>query len=123
MAARGGGRIVNVSSLGSGRVLPYYTAVGVSKAALEAITRYLAVELAPLGIVVNAVAGGAVDTDALKHFPNGAELLAEAARRSPAGRTVTPEDLAKVVCFLLSDDAWMIRGQTLVVDGGQSLLL
>lgn len=123
MAARGGGRIVNVSSLGAGRVLPYYTAVGVSKAALEAVTRYLAVELAPLGIAVNAVSGGAVDTDALKHFPNRDQLLAEAVRRSPAGRTVTPEDLAKVVCFLLSDDAAMIRGQTIVVDGGQSLLL
>ncbi|MBO8164641.1 MAG: enoyl-[acyl-carrier-protein] reductase FabL [Brevibacillus sp.] len=117
-----GGKIVSISSLGSIRVLDNYTAVGVSKAALEALTRYLAVELAPYNIVVNAVSGGAVDTDALKHFPNRDELLRDAAERTPAGRIVTPEDLSNAVMFLLSDKAWMIRGQTLIVDGGLSLL-
>src|SRR5262249_22605066 len=63
-----GGFIVNISSLGSERVLPQYSAVGISKAALEALTRYLAVELAPRNIVVNAVAGGLVETDALDFF-------------------------------------------------------
>jgi enoyl-[acyl-carrier protein] reductase III len=104
------------------RVLDNYTAVGVSKAALEALTRYLAVELAPYNIVVNAVSGGAVDTDALRHFPNREELLAHSAARTPAGRIVEPDDLANAVMFLLSDQAWMIRGQTLIVDGGLSLL-
>ncbi len=117
-----GGKIVSISSLGSIRVLKNYTAVGVSKAALEALTRYLAVELAPHNIVVNAVSGGAVDTDALKHFPNREELLTDAAKRTPAGRIVEPDDLANAVMFLLSDEAWMIRGQTLIVDGGISLL-
>ena len=65
-----GGSIVNLTSLGSQRVLPHYTSVGVSKAALEALTRYLAVELAPRGIRVNAVSAGYVDTDALRTFPN-----------------------------------------------------
>ena len=70
-----GGKIVSISSLGSIRVIENYTVVGVSKAALEALTRYLAVELAEKNIVVNAVSGGVVDTEALKHFPNRAEML------------------------------------------------
>jgi enoyl-[acyl-carrier protein] reductase III len=122
MRKRGGGKIVALSSLGSTRVIDNYTTVGVSKAALEAITRYLAVELSPYGIVVNTVSGGAVDTDALKHFPNREELLEDAAKRTPAGRRVTPEDIANVVAFLCTDAADMIRGQTIVVDGGISLL-
>jgi enoyl-[acyl-carrier protein] reductase III len=118
----GGGSIVSLSSIGSIRVLENYTTVGVSKAALEALTRYLSVELAPKNIVVNAVSGGAVDTDALKHFPNRDELLAEAKGRTPAGRIVEPNDLAQTVMFLLSKEAFMIRGQTIIVDGGISLL-
>jgi enoyl-[acyl-carrier protein] reductase III len=118
----GGGRIVSLSSIGSIRVLENYTTVGVSKAALEALTRYLSVELAPKNIVVNAVSGGAVDTDALKHFPNREELLADAIKRTPAGRLVQPQDLAQAALFLLSDEAYMVRGQTLIVDGGISLL-
>ncbi|MDI3257041.1 MAG: enoyl-[acyl-carrier-protein] reductase FabL [Kyrpidia sp.] len=123
MRRRGGGRIVSISSLGSGRVIDNYTAVGVSKAALEALTRYLAVELAPDGVVVNAVSAGAMTTDALQFFPNREDILEEARRRNPAGRLVTVEDVAEVVAFLCSDAAWMIRGQTIVVDGGQSLLI
>ncbi|WP_202080978.1 enoyl-[acyl-carrier-protein] reductase FabL [Caldalkalibacillus salinus] len=122
MEKNGGGRIVSLSSIGSIRVLENYTTVGVSKAALEALTRYLSVELASRNIVVNAVSGGAVDTDALKHFPNREDILAEAQEKTPAGRMVEPDDLAKAAIFLLSDDAHMIRGQTLIVDGGMSLL-
>ena len=118
-----GGKIVSISSLGSIRVLENYTAVGVSKAALEALTRYLAVELAPHNIVVNAVSGGAVDTDALKHFPNREEILQGAAEKTPAGRIVETEDLANAAIFMLFDQAYMIRGQTLIVDGGISILL
>ncbi|SDB83965.1 enoyl-[acyl-carrier-protein] reductase FabL [Shouchella lonarensis] len=122
MEKNGGGRIVSLSSLGAIRYLENYTTVGVSKAAVEALTRYLAVELAPKGIVVNAVSGGAVDTAALTHFPNREELLADAAARTPAGRMVETTDLANAALFLLSDEASMIRGQTLIVDGGISLL-
>lgn len=117
------GRIITISSLGARRVAPDYLAVGVSKAALEALTRYLAVELAPLGIAVNGVAGGLVETDALAAFSWGAAMVEEARRRTPAGRMVEPEDLARVVAFLCTDAATMIRGQTIVVDGGLSLLL
>jgi len=117
------GRIINISSLGSGRVLREYFAVGVSKAALEAVTRYLAVELAPRGIAVNAVSGGLVETDALKAFSGGQELIDDMTRRTPAGRMVEPADFARVVSFLCTDAAEMIRGQTIIVDGGLSLLI
>lgn len=123
MEQRGGGRIVTLTSQGSQRVIKNYTMVGTSKAALEALTRYLAVELAPKNIIVNAVCGGAVDTDALTHFPNREELLQQTLAHSPAGRLVTPDDLANAVAFLCSEEASMICGHTLVVDGGASLPL
>jgi enoyl-[acyl-carrier protein] reductase III len=118
-----GGKIVSISSLGSIRYLENYTVVGVSKAALEALTRYLAVELASKNIIVNAVSGGAVDTEALKHFPNRDELLAEAKEKTPAGRMVEIDDMVNAIMFLLSDQSSMIRGQTIIVDGGISLLV
>ncbi len=115
-----GATVVGISSLGSSRVLENYTLVGTSKAALEALVRYLAVELAPRGIRVNAVSAGVVETGALEHFPNREEMLASGAR-NPVGRLVTPDDVAGVVSFLCSPDAEMIRGQTIVIDGGWSL--
>jgi enoyl-[acyl-carrier protein] reductase III len=115
-----GSSVVAISSLGSTRVLENYALVGASKAALEALVRYLAVELAPLGIRVNAVSAGVVETGALEHFPNK-EAMLELGARNPVGRMVTPEDVAGCVTFLCSPDAEMIRGQTLVVDGGWSL--
>jgi enoyl-[acyl-carrier protein] reductase III len=118
---RPGSSIVAISSLGSTRVLENYVLVGTSKAALESLVRYLAVELAPRGIRVNAVSGGIVETGALDHFPNREEMLGAARDRTPAGRMVTVEDMAGAVLFLCGPDAEMIRGQTLVVDGGFSL--
>jgi enoyl-[acyl-carrier protein] reductase III len=115
-----GASIVAVSSLGGSRVLEHYALVGTSKAALEALVRYLAVELAPRGIRVNAVSGGVVETEALDNFPNREAMLRSGAR-NPAGRLVEPDDLAAAIAFLCSPDAHMIRGQTLVVDGGWSL--
>jgi enoyl-[acyl-carrier protein] reductase III len=115
-----GSSIVGISSLGAQRVLDNYTLVGTSKAALEALVRYLAVELAPRGIRVNAVSGGVVETGALDHFPNREEMLRSGAD-NPAGRIVTPQDMAGAVTFLCSPEADMVRGHTLVVDGGWSL--
>ncbi len=125
MAARGGGHIVNITSPGSFRVLPEYVVVGASKAALEAVTRYLAVELAPQRIAVNAVSPGVVATDALKHFATmrTGDVLGKAAAATPAGRLVTPEDVAELVAFLCSPAAAMIRGQTILIDGGSTLPL
>jgi enoyl-[acyl-carrier protein] reductase III len=117
-----GSSIVALSSLGSQRVLDNYVLVGASKAALESIVRHLAVELAPRGIRVNAVSAGVVETDALDAFPNREQMLSWSLARTPAGRLVEPGDIAGAVCFLCSPEAEMIRGQTLIVDGGYSLL-
>jgi enoyl-[acyl-carrier protein] reductase III len=115
-----GSSMIAISSLGAIRVLENYALVGTSKAALESLVRYLAVELGPRGIRVNAVSGGVVETGALEHFPNREEMLAMGARNA-AGRIVAPADIAAAVAFLCSPDAEMIRGQTLIVDGGFSL--
>lgn len=124
MEARGGGVMVAITSPGSQRVMPDYVAVGASKAALEALTRYLAVELAPKNIVVNAVSPSLVETDALKHFSALADptVIPRAIQNTPAGRLVTPEDVAGVVAFLCSPAAYMIRGQVIIVDGGYTLI-
>ncbi len=111
---------VALSSPGATRVLPAYAGVGASKAALEALVRYLAVELAP-DTRVNAVSAGVVDTRALTHFPDRAALLADGLARTPAGRLVTPEDVAAAVAWLTGPESAMVTGHTLVVDGGWSL--
>jgi enoyl-[acyl-carrier protein] reductase III len=123
MEKRGGGSIVSISSPGSSRVLPDYVVVGASKAALEALTRYLAVELGPKNIAVNAVSPGIVPTDALKFLEaaQAEDLLNQVAARTPAGRVLTPEDVAGVVAFLCTPAASMIRGQVIIVDGGYTL--
>ena len=117
-----GSAVVALTSQGSQRVLDGYVLVGTSKAALEALVRYLAVELSPRDIRVNAVSAGLVETGALQHFPNREAMLAWYTSRTPAGRLVEPPDVAEVVCFLASPAAGMIRGQTIVVDGGYSVL-
>jgi enoyl-[acyl-carrier protein] reductase III len=117
-----GSSIVAVSSLGAQRVLENYVLVGTSKAALESVVRYLAVELSPRGIRVNAVSAGVVETEALDHFPNREQMLSAGKSRTPAGRLVEPEDVAGAVAFLCSPDADMLRGHTLIMDGGYSLL-
>ncbi len=117
-----GGQIVSISSLGSHLVMPVYSAVGVSKAALEALTRYLAIELAPDNIRVNCVSAGAVETEALKIFANDETFKKfKTVQNTPAGRMVLPEDIANLVYFLCSDDSYMIRGQVITIDGGYSI--
>jgi enoyl-[acyl-carrier protein] reductase III len=126
MARRNGGAIVAISSLGARRVLPDYALVGTSKAALESLVRYLAVELAPQGISVNAVSPGVVQTDALEHFAAfreaGTDIFDEVVAGTPAGSLCTPADVAEVVCFLCSPAARLICGQTIIIDGGYSLI-
>ena len=117
-----GGHIIAVSSLGAVRAIPNYAAVGASKAALESLVRHLAVELAPQKVRVNAVSAGVVDTDALKHFSNRNQLLDESARRTPAGRLTEPADVADIALFLASPLSGMMVGQTIVVDGGYSII-
>jgi enoyl-[acyl-carrier protein] reductase III len=123
MRENGGGRIVALSSLGSRYATRNYAGLGAAKATIEALTRYLAVELAPLGINVNAVCGGFVDTHSMRLAPDYDDLEKYVADHTPVHRIATPEDLAGVVAFLCSSDSDWIRGQTLVADGGFSLTL
>jgi enoyl-[acyl-carrier protein] reductase III len=116
-----GAAIVGLSSLGSFRVLENYVLVGTSKAAMEAVVRYLGVELAARGIRVNAVSAGVVETEALEFFPNKEEMLRAARDRTPAGRMVEPADVADAVLFLCGPRSKMVCGHTLIVDGGFSL--
>lgn len=115
-------RIVAVSSLGSTRVIPSYGAIGIGKAALEALVRYLGAELAPKGIRVNAVAGGLVETDGVRAAPHFERMRSDALARTPAGRLASVDDLADAVMLLVDHRARWIVGQTIVADGGRSLL-
>jgi enoyl-[acyl-carrier protein] reductase III len=120
MKKRGGGRIVIMTSPGAKRTFGSYLAVGVSKGALNSLVRYLAVELAPQNIVVNAVSPGICDTEALRSYIGQTELDGFVAR-TPRGRAVTPNEIATLVAFLCRDEASMICGQTIAIDGGYFL--
>jgi len=114
----GGGAIVTLSSTGNRIFIDNYAGHGTNKAAVEAMSRYAAVELGEMGIRVNAVSGGPIDTDALKAFTNYEEVKAETIKRSAISKMGTPEDLASSVFFLCTEEAAWITGHTLVVDGG-----
>lgn len=118
---RDGGNIVNFSTELTGKVLPGCAAYSVAKMAIEVITQHLAVELGPKNIVVNAVAPGLTDTDMARPFLEIPEVMESLLQRTPAGRVGQPEDIAKVVAFLASSDAFWLRGQTLVANGGGTL--
>lgn len=117
-----GGRIVTVSSYGGQRVLPGYGVVGPAKAAVEGLTRSLAVELAPKNIIVNGVMPGITDTKSFRAIRNADTILKDVTNRTPIGRLVSPDDVAKVVDFLCSDASTMIIGQFIIVDGGAFIL-
>ncbi len=122
MKDRGWGRIIGISSMGARRAMPNYGIVGVSKAAIETLIRYFAVELAPFGITANAISPGVVLTDALQHFPDWQTMIAAARQRTPTGAFISPEEIAGVVAFLCSDTARNIVGQTIIVDGGYEIV-
>ncbi len=117
-----GGRVIALSSLGAQRAIPNYAFIGASKAALEALVRSLSLELAPKGITVNTVSAGVVDTDALKYFPNREQLLEEYQAHALADRPLSPADVANAVYLLCLPEADMIRGHTLFVDAGYSIV-
>lgn len=117
-----GGRIIALSSLGASRAIPNYAFIGASKAALEALVRSLSLELAPQGISVNTVSAGVVDTDALKHFPNREQLLDEYQAHALSERALSPEDVANTIYLLCLPEAEMIKGHTLFVDAGYSIV-
>lgn len=116
------GRIISITSDGGQKVIPGYGVVGPAKAALESVTRGLAFELARKGIVVNGVLAGLADTKSARSIPGSHEVIEHAKFHTPAGRIVEPEDVANVVAFLASNEAAMICGQFLVVDGGRNIV-
>ena len=118
----GWGRIVSITSDGGQKVIPGYGVVGPAKGALESITRGLAYELGPQGIVVNGVSPGLADTKSSRSIPGSSEVLEHASGHTPMGRMISPEDVANAVAFLVSDQASMMVGQFLVVDGGRGIV-
>lgn len=117
-----GSRVIALSSLGAHRAIPNYAFIGASKAALEALVRSLSLELVEAGISVNTVSAGVVDTDALKHFPNREQLLDEYQAHALSARPLTPEDVANAIYLLCLPEAEMIKGHTLFVDAGYSVV-
>jgi len=117
------GRIISITSDGGQRVIPGYGVVSAAKAALESLTRGLAYELAPKGVLVNGVLAGLADTRSSRSIPGAGEVIEHAKYHTPLGRIVEPEDIARVVAFLASEEAAMICGQFIVVDGGRSIMV
>jgi enoyl-[acyl-carrier protein] reductase I len=117
-----GGALLTMSFLGAAQVVPHYGVMGPVKAALESSVRYLATELAPRGIRVNAVSPGPIPTRAASGIPGFDELAAEARERAPMQRTLTLEDVGTLSAFLVSDAARSITGDTLYVDNGFHIL-
>lgn len=119
---REGGSVIGITSLGSRQFTPGYAAMGAAKAGVEALTRQLAVELAPKRIRVNSVCGGPVATDSFGYIPGAEQLIVEIGKVTPGGRIGAPDDIAGAVAMLLSPDARWITGQVIVADGGLSCL-
>ncbi len=117
---RAGGKIVAISSTGSQRFNANYGALGVAKSTLEAIVRYLAVELAEKNIQINGVISGLIMGETLPPFPEIEKVIEMALQRTPARRLGTPQDVAKTVLFLLTQADWMY-GQNIILDGGYCL--
>jgi len=118
MESRGGGSIVTLSYLGSERVFPNYNVMGVAKAALEASVRYLAADLGPKNIRVNAVSAGPIKTLAASGISGFSSILDIYRNRAPLRRTVETSEVADAAAFLLSDAGKGVTGEVMLVDAG-----
>lgn len=118
----GWGRVISITSDGGQKVIPGYGVVGPAKGALESITRGLAYELARRGVLVNGILAGLADTKSSRSIPGANDVIQHASRHTPRGRIVTGDDIARVVAFLCSNEAEMICGQFITVDGGRNIL-
>ncbi|WP_053959946.1 SDR family oxidoreductase [Sulfobacillus thermosulfidooxidans] len=118
-----GGRIIVISSMGSRFALPRYASLGTSKAALESLVRYIAMELGPFHITCNALSPGVVDTDSVTFYAQDTvqSFHDDVSRQTPLGQLARPEDIADAIMLLATDHARYITGQTIVVDGGLTL--
>jgi NAD(P)-dependent dehydrogenase (short-subunit alcohol dehydrogenase family) len=114
-----GGRIFGMTSSGGQRAMPFYGAVSAAKASLESHIRQLTMELGPLGITSNAIMAGVTDTPALRKIPGNVKMVEAARLKNPTGRLTTPEDVAKAIVLLSSEEASWISGNVLGVDGGE----
>lgn len=115
-------RVFAMTSEGSKRAMPSYGPVGVAKAALEAVVRQLAVELAPHEATANAICAGVTETPAVRVIPGSAELIARVRGRHPRGRLTTPEDVAGVLVALSDPACGWLTGNVIQVDGGEGLV-
>lgn len=118
---REGGRIYSMTSTGDFHAWPSYGAVSAAKAALEAHTRQLALELAPRGITVNSIRAGVTDTPALRKIPGSDQMIVSATKRNPHGRLTTPGDVARALVALARPETAWITGNVIGVDGGEEI--
>jgi enoyl-[acyl-carrier protein] reductase III len=118
-----GSTIFFLSSRGGRIVIENYGAIGVAKAMAESLIRYLAVELAPKGIRINAIAPAIVETDAVRALfgAKTSDIVRDAASHNPSGRGVTDADYSKLMRWLASPEAEFIQGQVIFVNGGANL--
>jgi len=114
-------RIIAFTSEGSSKAISNYGAVGAAKAALEAISRNMALEFATIGIKTNCIQAGVTDTESLRRIPGSENLIKQAKLKNPSARLTKPEDVADVVYLLCTDEAKWINGTVIKVDGGESL--
>lgn len=115
-------RIIGITSEGAKTVIPNYGAISSAKQVLESTCKYLAVDLARLGITVNLINSGIIDTRALSKLPNSNEFIEKAKIRNPSGRLTVPLDIAKVVYLLTMEESAWITGEVIRVDGGEQLV-
>ena len=118
MQAKAGGKIINISSVHEELPFPHFTAYCASKGALKMFTRNLSIELAPLGITINNIAPGAIETPINQALLNDPAKLNAVLQNIPLKRLGKPEDVAAIASFLASPDSNYVTGTTFVVDGG-----
>ncbi len=114
--------IVGLTSEGTSKYFKDYSAIASAKSVLETTVRYMAIELVPFGVRANIINAGITDSKALQAFPDYKKFITKAKERNPHGRLTTPEDVAKVIAFLATDDSEWINGSVITVDGGEQLI-
>lgn len=114
-------RVIGLTSEGHNRIWPGYGAVAVAKSSLETLSRYMAVELGPLGIRTNVIQAGITPTVSMEMIPGSDLMIASAKYRNPLGRLTTTTDVANAVYLLCLPEADWINGTCLIVDGGEHL--